>query len=722
MVGFTGRRVMPVSRDGAPLKIRSASAEDQDRWEAVARAGASFLQGWRWGELRRSTGWEPIRLVAERAGQVVGLVQALHRRQAHLASLVYVPRGPVALDGDVLGPLLEALEAEARRRGAWLLRIEPELVAGHPLQEWLESHGYIPSAAHVQLPHTVLVDLRTDEAAILGGFRPTWRRFIRHGGRRGLSIRLGSDIDLASFYALERETARRQGILGRSYSYYVRFWKTYRDHGARLWMAEREGELLSSFIVLEWGSAATYLYGASTRRHSEVHANYALQWAAMRHAKQAGCLTYDLWGTGAPGDAEGREAGLTQFKSGFGPVVSWLGTWDKPLSPLYPVWAAGEHLRSAALRWRAQQPRRREQTAMVEGTTLTVEDVTSVGPEQWDAWLAQSPGGGHWMQSHAWGEFKRCRGWRPVRVALRQGNQVVGTAQIGVYTFPVLGALAYCAKGPWLDWLRPEHVEAFFRGVRRLLLRQRVFALQVEPEALESEDRLKHQLAGLGLQRYWTNHQFKTTMIVDLAPPDSELQRRMSQSARRFIRSAERAGVQVTEETSREVQEAFYQLFVVTSQRDDFFLRPRSYLLSYWQHVIDAGLGRFLVARKDGRFLAGMFLTSFNDKIWYKDGVSTHEGQKLHAPYAVQWAAMQWGKVHGATYYDMVAIPDPEQLENREHPMWGLYDFKRKFGGEVREFLRAYYHPYMPRIAALWQRVEPLYYRVYMKLKRDVYY
>jgi lipid II:glycine glycyltransferase (peptidoglycan interpeptide bridge formation enzyme) len=83
---------------------------------------------------------------------------------------------------------------------------------------------------------------------------------------------------------------------------------------------------------------------------------------------------------------------------------------------------------------------------------------------------------------------------------------------------------------------------------------------------------------------------------------------------------------------------------------------------------------------------------------------------------------MRWGKAHGASYYDMVAIPDPDQLENREHPMWGLYDFKRKFGGEVREFVRAYKQPYMPRVAALWDRLEPLYYRVYMRLKKDVYY
>jgi lipid II:glycine glycyltransferase (peptidoglycan interpeptide bridge formation enzyme) len=307
-------------------------------------------------------------------------------------------------------------------------------------------------------------------------------------------------------------------------------------------------------------------------------------------------------------------------------------------------------------------------------------------------------------------------------VLLEENGKAVGAGYIGLHRLPLLGSLAYCAKGPWLDWENAAHVEAFFIGVRALLRRHRVFALQVEPEALETDERLKEQFQALGLRRYWTNHQFKTTMVVDLAPDDAGLQARMSQTARRYIRAGQRAGVAVVEEVSPEAQEAFYDLFTITSKRDGFFLRPRRYMRRYWQQVIDAGYGRFLFARKDGENLAAMFLTSFNGKIWYKDGVSEETGQRVHATYVLQWAAMQWGKRHGATYYDMVAIPDPGQLENREHEMWGLYDFKRKFGGEVREFVRAYQQPYLRRTAAVWRRLEPLYYRVYMKLKRDVYY
>ncbi|HEY8742596.1 MAG TPA: peptidoglycan bridge formation glycyltransferase FemA/FemB family protein [Chloroflexota bacterium] len=353
---------------------------------------------------------------------------------------------------------------------------------------------------------------------------------------------------------------------------------------------------------------------------------------------------------------------------------------------------------------------------------LVVRDVTQAPAHEWDAWLAASPGGGHWMQTHAWGEFKRGHRWQPVRVLLEEDGDVVGAGYIGLHRLPLFGSLAYCGKGPWLNWDNAMQIEAFFVGVRKLLRSHRVFALQIEPEALESDTLLKEQLTGLGFRRYWTNHQFKTTMVVDLAFDGPALQARMSQTARRYIRAGQRAGVEVVEEVSAAAQEAFYDLYEITSKRDAFFRRPRRYMLRYWQDIIDAGYGRFLFARKDGENLAALFLTNFGHKIWYKDGASREAGLKLHATYVLQWAAMQWGKVHGATLYDLVAIPDPDQLENHDHPMWGLYDFKRKFGGEVREFIRAYQQPYLPRTAALWRRLEPLYYRAYMKLARNVYY
>lgn len=62
-----------------------------------------------------------------------------------------------------------------------------------------------------------------------------------------------------------------------------------------------------------------------------------------------------------------------------------------------------------------------------------VREATGVAPA---AWLKGSPGGGHVLQSHAWGEFKRALGWRPARPALERDGRVVGLGQFLTYGAP----------------------------------------------------------------------------------------------------------------------------------------------------------------------------------------------------------------------------------------------------------------------------------------------
>ena len=62
-------------------------------------------------------------------------------------------------------------------------------------------------------------------------------------------------------------------------------------------------------------------------------ASYALQWEAIRIARQSGCREYDMFGT-APNSNTGHPMyGLYRFKSGFGGhMFHRMGCWDYPLN------------------------------------------------------------------------------------------------------------------------------------------------------------------------------------------------------------------------------------------------------------------------------------------------------------------------------------------------------------------------------------------------------
>jgi peptidoglycan pentaglycine glycine transferase (the first glycine) len=72
----------------------------------------------------------------------------------------------------------------------------------------------------------------------------------------------------------------------------------------------------------------------------------------------------------------------------------------------------------------------------------------------------------------------------------------------------------------------------------------------------------------------------------------------------------------------------------------------------------------------------------------------------------VQWAAIQWAKRHGATCYDLWGVPDAEEaqleaeFERRRDGLWGVYGFKRGFGGRVVRSVGAWDKVYNPLLYA----------------------
>lgn len=344
------------------------------------------------------------------------------------------------------------------------------------------------------------------------------------------------------------------------------------------------------------------------------------------------------------------------------------------------------------------------------------------GPE-WDGWLEGSPGGGHVLQSHEWGEFKRELGWRPVRLALERDGRVAGLGQFLVYDTPLVqGALMYCAKGPWLPWDDEEAVRAYFGGVVAVAEQAGVHTVKIEPEVREQQGRVKELLWEIGFEKFRWDLNFKTTMMVDLTPSEEELLADMKGKTRYNVRLAARKGVEVSEDNSLEAREHFWGMFEETAQRNGFGIRrPREYQFAVWRAMEDASRAHLFFATHEGERLAAMLVYTFGRKYWYMLGASTNEKRNLMPSYLLQWEVMRWAKKRGATCYDMVAIPSPDNLDESDS-LYGVYKFKAGFGGEISDFVGCLDLPVKRARARLWNRVEPLYYRLHLKLKGDIYY
>jgi lipid II:glycine glycyltransferase (peptidoglycan interpeptide bridge formation enzyme) len=149
--------------------------------------------------------------------------------------------------------------------------------------------------------------------------------------------------------------------------------------------------------------------------------------------------------------------------------------------------------------------------------------------------------------------------------------------------------------------------------------------------------------------------------------------------------------------------------------------RPRGYLHDMMRAMRDAGQGHLFLAVHEGTPLAGVFVFTLGEKYWFMHGASSTEKRSYNPNHLLQWEVMRWARRRGIRYYDMVGIPKPED-RNEDDPYYGVYRFKIGFGGEVTDFLGCLDLPIKNTRAEAWYRFEPAYYRLYYKLKGNVFY
>lgn len=339
------------------MSLQVTEVVDERAWnDMVNDAGGHPLQLWGWGALKSRYEWDATRLLVHDDEKVVGSAQVLFRKLP-VSSLAYVPRGPQAAEPD-RARVLEAIAARVRSdRHPLALSIEPDwpeafspvrgpakgesgpsaeqqIARGlaEPDRGWLADLGAIGfrrSANTGLIPHTLIVDLAPDEDAILASFTSTTRQNVRKS-LRNREVRFGAvttDADLDAVLAINRATGERNGFAVHDDDYHRGIRDLMGDDSHLL--AAWEGDELVAFVWLVASARTAFeLYGGVSPRGMKLRLNYGLKYYAMQQMKALGVQRYDFNGL--------LNDGISDFKRQFAHHEDQLiGTWDKPLSPLY---------------------------------------------------------------------------------------------------------------------------------------------------------------------------------------------------------------------------------------------------------------------------------------------------------------------------------------------------------------------------------------------------
>ncbi|MCR3922158.1 MAG: aminoacyltransferase [Firmicutes bacterium] len=337
------------------MRTRIIEKEEADRFDEflAQTAYGDMLQTFSWGEIKRPD-WEPVRAAVENDdGEIKAVMSILLRRIPLInRTIAYVPRGPVLAnpnDLELFNFTLQTLTTLARERGAILIKIDPAIPEGVFPPQYLQENGFhITGLDHefggTQPRYTFRLPLGGTTADVFARFSKKMRYKINYGPKNGLQFRSGDETSIEDFFKALSQTGERNDIMTRSPAYFQKVYDHLKTKDRILLLTGYiEEEPVISSITFCLGKKAWAVYGGQTNKHRKLYTYHAMNWERIQWAHSKGADWFDFYGVPGEVDEDHPLYGLYHFKKSFGgDYVTFVGEWDKPLSPtLYWLWETG---------------------------------------------------------------------------------------------------------------------------------------------------------------------------------------------------------------------------------------------------------------------------------------------------------------------------------------------------------------------------------------------
>ncbi|MDL1944795.1 peptidoglycan bridge formation glycyltransferase FemA/FemB family protein [Chloroflexi bacterium CFX2] len=321
----------------------------------------------------------------------------------------------------------------------------------------------------------------------------------------------------------------------------------------------------------------------------------------------------------------------------------------------------------------------------------------------WNHFLTQHPNA-HLLQTGEWGELKSAFGWKPVRViGGASGAQILFRKlplgfTIGYIPKPVNSEQSSVISNQLLALSNVEGSvvsDRFWQEIDDICRKHHAIFLKIEPDAWEDNFTL-HNSSFIPSKH---NIQPPRTLIIDIRGNEEEILAHMKQKTRYNIRLAGKKGVTVR--AWNDIQ-AFHKMMLLTGGRDGFGVHSLEYYKRAYELFHPKDMCELLVAEYEDKPLAALFVARNGNRAYYLYGASTDEERNRMPTYLLQWEAMKWSKARGCEEYDLWGVPDEDEaileanFETRRDGLWGVYRFKRGFGGELKRAAQAVDRVYNP--------------------------
>jgi hypothetical protein len=254
------------------------------------------------------------------------------------------------------------------------------------------------------------------------------------------------------------------------------------------------------------------------------------------------------------------------------------------------------------------------------------------------------------------------------------GHQLMRAEQFG-------SSMPLAAAGPLLD---------FFRGWMES--QKKVLRVSIDLFSFDAAHRkmLAEALAQRRFRRARHINGYAETLVLDLAPTESDLFAGLHHSARRKIRQLDKHPIELRTIDDPVYSERMNALLLETFARTGGNIQERN-----WEERI-----RLSEAHPDVSRIVGLFRTDLSgpqsllayawgcrsgESVFYSEAASTRETgeQKIALAYGVMWDLIRWARQSGAQLFDFGGVT--RGSHGADDSLGGISDFKRYFSQQIRE-------------------------------------
>ncbi|MFN2564789.1 MAG: peptidoglycan bridge formation glycyltransferase FemA/FemB family protein [Gemmatimonadaceae bacterium] len=214
------------------------------------------------------------------------------------------------------------------------------------------------------------------------------------------------------------------------------------------------------------------------------------------------------------------------------------------------------------------------------------------------------------------------------------------------------------------------------------------------------------RLAELGFRRRERGRMYRHTAVLDLSGDEEAIFSKLHRSARRNVREAAKAGLEI-----RAIADPALGHRVDALLREAFARTGGTLPVVTWESVIELSSRQPDLSRLIGLFRTDVAgpesLLAFEWACMHGDnaqsvaaGATRAATGRMPLAYALMWDVIRWARARGARYVDLGGIT--LGTGGSADPLGGISDFKRSFGAtvvEVGEEWQLEPHPFAARMA-----------------------